>query len=550
MDQKSLLNESIRDGTGLFDGPVVQDLKNKAFNLETSERTEIVAKFILNIIQASSSTFLLPNLILWIDQVRHEGIAPEFSLADLECFFEKTLIEDKHKIRAKIVGRFVPRWAYQQLFPIGNGRTFSGVHFVTAHNAPDLDTAVASFWGWADAFGCRLGSGPHLWNLPPGGARDQIIYLFNEVFGWSSFDAIAKEKSDLSRSAVEALGLGEWPRELGKKRGTVSFRDFSNLIEVPIDPSLDLISVVDHHPIDLKTRCVGTLLVADVSSCNVLLAEQSFLLNDLAQKKGWIDPKRERAEYYMYLMAILDDTDLLDRVTERDILCIKTLLKRLAKFDGLTIDPLKIDEGDKKELLASEPLRSYYLPVLQRQKTKMARALEEAVEGSSLALFADTKRQRGIARVGQAKLFSSHFPLFLNCRIPLYARFAKEAALDYQGKGLPLHMMMISTIRTPEEAGMRFDHLDELWVWLPQNKLAEDLFKSFLEQFRHAPGFAGVDLSFEPVCASTRLVEILSRCCVPERSTGDFDHAGQMVILRFPAGVVTSRKQSITPYLP
>ena len=32
------------------------------------------------------------------------------------------------------------------------GKIYEGTHFVTAHKSPDLDTTIASFWGWLDAF--------------------------------------------------------------------------------------------------------------------------------------------------------------------------------------------------------------------------------------------------------------------------------------------------------------------------------------------------------------------------------------------------------------
>jgi len=54
------------------------------------------------------------------------------------------------------------------MFPIGMGKRYAGSHYVTAHSSPDLDTTVASFWGWIDAFGARVSEGLHLWNVPGG----------------------------------------------------------------------------------------------------------------------------------------------------------------------------------------------------------------------------------------------------------------------------------------------------------------------------------------------------------------------------------------------
>ena len=152
--------------------------------------------------------------------------------------------------------------------------------------------------------------------------------------------------------------------------GTVSFRDFCNLEEVKMSSYLEVISVVDHHKNTLKTSSVPLALIADVQSSNVLLAEQAFLINDkfstggmtaqqideqikslssphapseirilqrLLQRRAnarsesgfTIHPQREYCEYLCFLQAILDDTDLLTKVSTRDLDCIVQLLNRM-----------------------------------------------------------------------------------------------------------------------------------------------------------------------------------------------------------------------------
>ena len=60
------------------------------------------------------------------------------------------------------------------LFPIGMGKMYPGSHFVTAHGSPDLDTTVASFWGWVDAFAARVAEGLQYGMFPAGPRASQI----------------------------------------------------------------------------------------------------------------------------------------------------------------------------------------------------------------------------------------------------------------------------------------------------------------------------------------------------------------------------------------
>lgn len=85
---------------------------------------------------------------------------------------------------------------------------------------------------------------------------------------------IEKEGSLFPVGIVRANNL----REHGL--GTVSLRDFCNLEEVRLAPYLEVISVVDHHKSTLKTLSVPTALIGDAQSCNVLIAEQLFAIND------------------------------------------------------------------------------------------------------------------------------------------------------------------------------------------------------------------------------------------------------------------------------
>ena len=68
--------------------------------------------------------------------------------------------------------------------------------------------------------------------------------------------------------------------------GTVTLRDFSNYEEVRMASYLEVISVIDHHKSSLKTFSVPTAIIGDAQSCNVLIAEIAFALNDKYSSGG------------------------------------------------------------------------------------------------------------------------------------------------------------------------------------------------------------------------------------------------------------------------
>ncbi len=101
----------------------------------------------------------------------------------------------------------MPREAYQVLFPVGMGKVYRGSHFVTAHGSPDLDTTIASFWGWVDAFAARLSEGLHVWNIPGGEPPSQVEvpFLFYNIFGKDVFSHVAKHRTSLSVSGLDLV---------------------------------------------------------------------------------------------------------------------------------------------------------------------------------------------------------------------------------------------------------------------------------------------------------------------------------------------------------
>lgn len=108
-------------------------------------------------------------------------------------------------IRAKLSGRSIPRDEYSIFFPLSMSKKHWGSHLVTAHSSPDLDTAVASFWSWVDAFAARVGTGLHIWNLPGGQLSGQDARVFLESLGPAVFDILPQTRGFLILQAQDLL---------------------------------------------------------------------------------------------------------------------------------------------------------------------------------------------------------------------------------------------------------------------------------------------------------------------------------------------------------
>ena len=181
--------------------------------LKLSERLKVekTHKLLLELIQETPSPcFLLGAINEFICCISDLKYLEAYSFSKFELWlnvFSGLTSDENYFVRAKIMGRFVPREAYQILFPIGMGKKYAGSHYVTAHNSPDLDTTVASFWGWVDAFAARVGEGLHIWNVPGGPPESQVEVqcLFYNLLGPKCFDHFAKTRTSLTLSAVDLL---------------------------------------------------------------------------------------------------------------------------------------------------------------------------------------------------------------------------------------------------------------------------------------------------------------------------------------------------------
>jgi hypothetical protein len=388
--------------------------------------------------------------------------------------------------------------------------------------------------------------------------------------------------------------------------GTVSLRDFCNREEMGIPPYLEVISVIDHHKAALATAAPPFALISDVQSGNALVANQAFMINDryslhgstLAQLEGevkrqwnngsptttrilqrllkqrwiaqnlgdhYIHPEREFIEYLHFLYAILDDTDLLTKVSAIDVDCVKELLNRMKSIasgqerEVISLDDLPRDKTFAKKaaerILKNEEIYSLYRKVYIYREHEVEKNMLLAAEGESSNLFADTKEQNGCCRVGQTKIFAVNLPIFEKVGHKIRSAWVKIAQqIAAEKPDIALHIHMISTIVSAEDVykgtSVKYPHKDELWIWISNEELATELLKRFLTAFQSSPGLKNNSLEVEFLGDNAaELSQIFKESFVPlvQKSS---KQALPIAILRYNAGSLNSRKAMVSPYLP
>ena len=183
-----------------------KSLKNKG----SFEQHRFVGNLLLEEIKAAKEgTFLLPAVIDFIGAVR-KILLPTYHFASFEVFLDNyAKLEPKEDLflRGKIVGRYIPRNEYQAFFPVGTGKSFNGSHFAVAHFSPDIDTVIASFHGFLDAFAAKVGKGIHYWQVPNGPPLGSIEVdnLFYKPLGNDIFDVLVKTSRELSLTSLDLV---------------------------------------------------------------------------------------------------------------------------------------------------------------------------------------------------------------------------------------------------------------------------------------------------------------------------------------------------------
>jgi hypothetical protein len=389
--------------------------------------------------------------------------------------------------------------------------------------------------------------------------------------------------------------------------GTVSLRDVCNLNEMTIPPYLDIISVIDHHKSQLQTSLPPFAILSDAQSSNSLVAKQAFILNDrhslcgqtqegieaqiqelssqktpvatrllqrlltkrevCAKAQGFfVHPEREYTEYLHFIYAILDDTDLLSKVSVLDVECVVELLNRMKSIaekkevEVLSLADLPQDgqflKKASQRILQNEEMYSLYAKVYAHRESEVEEHIELAAHGKPSHLFADTKVQNVCCRIGQTKVFARNIPKMLARTQNIQKWWTAESLRIFQEhKEIDLHIHMISTIVSADEVyrGSKISrtHQDEMWLWIPpEQEIGVEHLKRFLVAFRDSPGLKENPLTAEVVGARAQEFREILEESLPDVPVQVGKGDSSLLILRYKAGSLNSRKAMVAPFLP
>ncbi len=411
-----------------------------------------------------------------------------------------------------------------------------------------------------------------------------------------------------SQGGLTPLGIVQASELFHPVLGTVSLRDFCNREETKIPSYLEVISVIDHHKSTLQTSSAPVATISNAQSSNCMVAEFAFGINDTFSMGGmtreeigrhlkesvhdlssspqrrifqrllqrqivaerqepfFVDPSREFVEYLHFLYAILDDTDLLTKVSIRDVECVASLLNRLKSLtEGREVETVHFDDlarDDKfataaaRRLLQNEELYSLYHKIYREKEKAVEANIRLCFEGKPSTLFADTKVQNGCCRVGQTKMFAKNFPVFESHADPIRAIWLQEAEVfQHERPECDLHLHMISTLAGAEDlfkgTSNHYTHRDELWVWIPMHDAAIGHLKSFLNGFRSLAQLQTSSTEVEFLGENGKdLDQIFNESFMPcPRKIATIPKL-PIAIIRFKAGSINSRKAQISPFLP
>lgn len=395
--------------------------------------------------------------------------------------------------------------------------------------------------------------------------------------------------------------------------GTVTVRDFCNRNETKIPSYLEIISTIDHHKVNLQTSSTIVAHISDAQSSNTVVAELAFAINDrystngmtkdqihaqikevqkdlsrpenkrilqrllarlaAAEDRGgayFVDPLREFIEYLHFLYAILDDTDLLTKVSNRDVEVVMSLLNRMKSLmEGKEMEIIHFDDLSHDEafvhnaaigILRHRDMYSLYRKIYLAKEQLVEENIALCAKGKESSIFVDTKLQNGCVRVGQTKMFAKNFPTFHSHERAIKKIWGQNAQGFFEDRrDCDLHLQMISTIAGAEDlysgSNGHYMHLDQLWIWIPMTEQGIEHLKSFLNAFRSSPQMQKyekeVHVEVEGVYASE-----LKRIFAESFSTkADLikEKKGKgttLASIKFPAGAINSRKAMISPYLP
>jgi len=384
--------------------------------------------------------------------------------------------------------------------------------------------------------------------------------------------------------------------------GTVTLRDFCNREEVKIPPYLEIISVIDHHKATLTTSAPVTAYISDAQSSNAAVAELAFQINDMYSTSGMsveeidaqlqeeksnlklysrlirkkmaaerskggfsISVEREFLEYLHFVYAILDDTDLLTKVSRRDIECVAELLNRMKTISKKReVEIVSFDDIDKgsdfvkeaaKRLLQNEDFYSLYSKVYASKESAVEENIQKCLKGDYAAFFADTKVLATINRVSQSKIFAKNYESLSAHREQLIKTWITKAeSIANATQEIDFYLHMVSTVSSAEElhqgVSVTYDHKDELWFWIPNTPLSIEHLQLFLSNFKQVLAPCQNELEatfFGPHAKQWSQLFKESFLSMPHKINSNADFSLAMV--QFPAGILNSRKAKVAPHL-
>lgn len=390
--------------------------------------------------------------------------------------------------------------------------------------------------------------------------------------------------------------------------GTVSLRDFCNREETKIPPYLEVISIIDHHKSTISTTSAPVALISDAQSSNALVAELTFGINDRyslggmtpeeiekqikelredlstpsqircykrllnrqlvakTQKDTHISPERELLEYLQFLFAILEDTDLLTKVSNRDLEVVCELLNRLKSLilkkevEIIHFDDIPQNAGftkiAAKKLLQNPDLYSLYSKTHMSKESSIDENMRLAAQKKSFNLFSDTKVQSKMARIGQIKLFANNIPALKKNLSALQSVWAEHSTQFNANKPeVDLHLQMLSTVASAEDLfeghELTYSHKDQLWLWIPMTELSIEHLRLFLNNFKNAPHIVNNEIEVDFLgdnAAELKQIfkESFSRSAL---RIADKTDGPPIAVMHYNAGSLNSRKAAISPYL-
>ena len=212
----------------------------------------------------------------------------------------------------------------------------------------------------------------------------------------------------------------------------------------------------------------------------------------------YIHPDREYTEYLHFLYGILDDTDLLSKVSVLDVECVASLLNRMKsiqekkEIEVVSLSDIPRDKdfaaNGAKRILQNEEMYSLYSKVYAHREKEIQEQIKRACKHVDSVFFADTKVQSGCARIGQTKLFAKNISYFHKHAEEIQKTWVSRASEISEDKPeIDLHIHMASTIVSAEEVYKghlsSYSHQDEMWIWIPDTERALQHLKNFLTSF-------------------------------------------------------------------